>query len=65
MLQFGPMTVEQAAQVVLGTKPTSHNELEHARATMFLASHKGYKFSIDHQRGSASDPCIVVTKPGA
>lgn len=64
-MQASQMTIEQAAQVVMGTKPTSHNELEQARAVMFQASKQGYRFSTDNRRGSAANPCIVVTAPAA
>lgn len=57
------MTIEQAANIVLGTKPTSHNELEQARAVMFRAARQGWKFIRDNVRGSAANPCIVVVAP--
>ena len=57
------MTIEQAAQVVMGTKPTSAVQLDEARAVLFYASRQGYKFSTDYRRGSAANPCIVVTPP--
>jgi len=59
------MTLEQAANVVMGAKPTSHSELEQARAVMFQAARQGYKFHTDNRRGSPANPCIVITEPGA
>jgi hypothetical protein len=57
------MTIEQAANIVLGTKPTSHNELTQARAVMSQAAQQGWKFGRDNLRGSAANPCIVVVAP--
>jgi hypothetical protein len=58
-------TIEQAANIVLGAKPTSHNELMQARAVMLQAARQGWKFGRDNLRGSPADPCIVVTAPVA
>jgi len=57
------MTVEQAANIVMGTTPTCANELYAARAVMSRAAQQGYKFSLDNRRGSPANPCIVVTSP--
>jgi hypothetical protein len=59
------MTIEQAAQVVLGAEPINGLQLEEARAVMFAASRQGYKFSTDNRRGSPAKPFIVITPPAA
>ena len=59
------ISIEQAAQVVMGTKPTSANELEAARAVLFRASQQGYKFGKDNRRGSAAETFIVITASAA
>lgn len=57
------MTIDQAAQVVMGTKPTSAAQLAEARAVMFNDARSGWTFSKDNLRGSPANPCIVVTPP--
>lgn len=54
------MTTQQAAEIVLGTKPTNAVQLEAARKVMFEAAQRGFKFST---LGSAAHPVVIVKAP--
>lgn len=56
------MNLQQAAEIVLGTKPTNAVQYYAARQMMFEAAQQGFKFAT---RGSAANPVVIVKAPQA
>lgn len=56
--------IQQAAQIVYDTKPTSAAELDNARAVIRAAALAGFKF-FPNVGGSAANPNVVVQAPAA